>query len=79
MALLRLTAWLIVRYLPRIGRPRHPGVRLAVANMYRPGTLTPDVVLSLGLGLTVLVAVALVVGWWRGSWGNGGKGRGWVP
>ncbi len=62
MALLRFTAWLIMRYLPRLRRPRHPGVRLAIANMHRPGTLTPDVVLSLGLGLTVLVAVALVQG-----------------
>ncbi|MDH3714035.1 MAG: ABC transporter permease [Gammaproteobacteria bacterium] len=62
MALLRITAWLIMRWLPRVRRPRHPGVRLAIANMHRPGTLTPDVVLSLGLGLTVLVAVALVQG-----------------
>jgi putative ABC transport system permease protein len=62
MVLLRLTAWLIMYWLPRVRRPRHPGVRLALANMHRPGTLTPDVVLSLGLGLTVLVAVALVQG-----------------
>jgi len=62
MVLLRLTAWLIMHWLPRMKRPRHPGVRLAIANMHRPGTLTPDVVLSLGLGLTVLVAVALVQG-----------------
>lgn len=62
MVLLRLTAWLIMYWLPRVRRPRHPGVRLAIANMHRPGTLTPDVVLSLGLGLTVLVAVALVQG-----------------
>ncbi len=62
MAVLRLTAWLIVRYLPRLRTPRHPGIRLAVANLHRPGALTPDVVLSLGLGLTVLVVVALVQG-----------------
>ena len=35
---------------------------MAVANLYRPGNATTDVVLSLGLGLTVLVAVALVEG-----------------
>ncbi len=44
----------------RIGRPRLPWLRLAIANLYRPGAPTPSVVLSMGLGLTVLVAVALV-------------------
>ena len=33
---------------------------MAVSNLYRPGNATADIVLSLGLGLTVLVAVALV-------------------
>ncbi|MBX6323227.1 MAG: FtsX-like permease family protein, partial [Rhodospirillaceae bacterium] len=37
-----------------------PGLRLALANLTRPGAPTAGVVLSLGLGLTVLVAVALV-------------------
>ncbi|MFQ5972412.1 MAG: ABC transporter permease [Alphaproteobacteria bacterium] len=46
----------------RVGRVRHPGLRLALANLYRPGAPTPSVVLSLGLGLTVLVAVALIEG-----------------
>ena len=35
-------------------------MRMAVSNLYRPGNATADIVLSLGLGLTVLVAVALV-------------------
>ena len=39
-----------------------PRLRMAVSNLYRPGNATADVVLSLGLGLTVLVAVALVEG-----------------
>ena len=43
---------------PRLG----PRLRAAVSNLYRPGNATADVVLSLGLGLTVLVAVALVEG-----------------
>ena len=34
--------------------------RLAVVNIHRPGATTPGVVLSLGLGISVLVAVALV-------------------
>ncbi|MBM86307.1 MAG: glycosyl transferase family 1 [Rhodospirillaceae bacterium] len=40
--------------------PSRPGLRLAVANLHRPGSPTPSIVLSLGLGLTVLVTVALV-------------------
>ena len=39
-----------------------PRMRMAVSNLYRPGNATADIVLSLGLGLTVLVAVALVEG-----------------
>ena len=39
-----------------------PRMRMAVANLHRPGNATADIVLSLGLGLTVLVAVALVEG-----------------
>jgi putative ABC transport system permease protein len=45
-----------------VGRPRRPGLRLALANLHRPGAPTPSVVLSLGLGLTVLVAIALIQG-----------------
>lgn len=41
---------------------RRPGLRLALANLHRPGAATGSVVLSLGLGLTVLVAVALIQG-----------------
>jgi putative ABC transport system permease protein len=39
---------------------RLPWLRLAIANLHRPGAATPSVVLSMGLGLTVLVAVGLV-------------------
>src|SRR5690606_39963509 len=39
-----------------------PGLRLALANLHRPGATTPSVVQSLGLGLTVLVAVVLIQG-----------------
>ena len=51
---------LLLRLLRRLPSPRHPGLRLAMANLHRPGSATPSVVLSLGLGLTVLVTVALV-------------------
>ncbi len=38
----------------------HPTLRLALSNLYRPGAPTTSVVLSLGLGLSVLVSIALV-------------------
>ena len=46
----------------RAPRPRRPGLRLALANLHRPGAPTPQIVLSLGLGLTVLAATALIQG-----------------
>jgi len=59
---LRLVAdgirWL-ARRAPRV---RSTAVRLAIGNIYRPGALTPSVVLSLGLGLTLMVAIALIDG-----------------
>ena len=56
----RTAAWAtmaLARMAPRLSRPE---LRLALANIHRPGTQTPSVVLSLGLGMSVLVAVALV-------------------
>ncbi|MCO4317360.1 ABC transporter permease [Phyllobacterium sp. 21LDTY02-6] len=41
---------------------RSTALRLAVGNIHRPGALTPSVVLSLGLGLTLLVSLALIDG-----------------
>lgn len=55
-------ARLIVGVIRRLPRPRSPVVRLALANLSRPGAPTSSVVLSLGLGLTVLAAVALIEG-----------------
>jgi putative ABC transport system permease protein len=46
----------------KLGRPRRPLLRLALANLYRPGAPTAQIMLSLGIGLTVMVAVALVEG-----------------
>ncbi len=39
-----------------------PTLRLAFANLHRPGTATASVVLSMGLGLTLFVTVALIEG-----------------
>ena len=46
----------------RCPKPRRPGLRLALANLHRPGAPTVSAVASLGLGLTVLIAIALVEG-----------------
>lgn len=60
LAVFRLAAWGVIRAAKLAGRPRQPGLRLALANLYRPGAATDSVIASLGLGLAVLVAVALV-------------------
>ena len=44
----------------RLPRPRRPILRLALTNLHRPDASTRQIVLSLGIGLSVLVAVALV-------------------
>ncbi len=49
----------VARRLPRSGITM---LRLAIANIHRPGTLTPSVVLSLGLGLAVLVTITQIDG-----------------
>jgi len=52
------TMW-IARRLPR---QRSTSLRLAIANIHRPGALTPSVMLSLGLGLALLVTVVEIDG-----------------
>jgi putative ABC transport system permease protein len=61
-ALFRAAGAGIVLIARRLGRPRRPALRLALANLHRPGAPTANIFLSLGIGLTVLVAVALVEG-----------------
>src|SRR5262245_47128989 len=59
---LHLVARLVMLIARRMPRPGSTVVRLAVANIYRPGALTPTVVLSLGLGLALLVMVLEIDG-----------------
>ncbi|QFU15087.1 ABC transporter permease [Microvirga thermotolerans] len=59
-ALLRLVALGIMALARRLPRPRRTAPRLALANIHRPGALTPSLVLSLGLGITLLVTLALI-------------------
>ena len=60
LAIFRLAATAVMGIAKRVPRPRRTSWRLALANLHRPGTPTPSVVISLGLGLTVLAAVALI-------------------
>jgi putative ABC transport system permease protein len=55
--LLRFVAFVLMALARRAPRPRSTVWRLAIANIHRPGALTPTVVLSLGLGLALLVTV----------------------
>jgi putative ABC transport system permease protein len=57
---LRLVAVAAMALARRAPRPASVVWRLALANLSRPGALTPSVVLSLGLGVAALVALTLV-------------------
>src|SRR5207247_5912010 len=59
---LRLVATLIMALARRVPRPRNALLRLVLANVHRPGALTPTVVLSLGLGLALLVTLLEIDG-----------------
>lgn len=54
----------LARWVPKV---HSPALRLAIGNIHRPGALTSSVVLSLGLGLTLLAALALIEGNLRGN------------
>ncbi len=55
-ALGQLLIW-AMKKAPRIGRPEF---RLAINNIHRPGSPAPSVMLSLGLGLALIVTLALI-------------------
>ena len=57
---LRGVAWGAMAIAKRAPRARSVEWRMAIANLHRPGSPTPSVVISLGLGLAVLVALTLV-------------------
>ena len=58
----RLAAAGVTRLAKALPRPRGAKLRLALANLHRPGAPTASVVVSLGLGLTVMATVALIEG-----------------
>jgi putative ABC transport system permease protein len=59
---LRLLAFAAMALARRLPRPRSMALRLAIANIHRPGALTPSVMLSLGLGLALLVTLVEIDG-----------------
>ncbi|MFZ3034596.1 MAG: FtsX-like permease family protein, partial [Parvibaculum sp.] len=71
---LRLAAIGIMALAARVS-VRSASTRLALANLYRPGAPTPAVILSLGLGLTLLTTVSLIDGNLRGEIAHDLPGR----
>ncbi|WP_417424831.1 ABC transporter permease [Hoeflea sp.] len=59
-AVLRLVGHAVQAAARRFPTVRSTPLRLAIGNIHRPGALTPSVVLSLGLGLALLVTLALI-------------------
>lgn len=60
--LLRFIATAIMAGAKRLPQAPTPLLRLAIANLHRPGALTSTLVLSLGLGITLLVTLATIDG-----------------
>jgi putative ABC transport system permease protein len=73
--ILRGVATGITALAKRVPRPKSTEWRLAIGNIHRPDALTSAVVLSLGLGLTLLVALSLIDGNIREQLNRGLPGR----
>ena len=62
LALFAAGGWAVVRLAAVLPRPRAAWARLGLGNLHRPGTGAPLLLLSLGLGLSTLAALALIEG-----------------
>ncbi len=62
LALFRLGGTVLMLAARAGRRVRNPTVRLGLANLHRPGAATPLMLVSVGLGLSTLAAVALIQG-----------------
>lgn len=60
MALLRFVGIGIIALARRAPRSSNTALRMAIANIHRPGALTHSVVLALGLGLALLTTLTLI-------------------
>ena len=62
LLIFRLGAAALMAIARRLPHARRPALRLGLANLHRPGAPTPLMLVSLGVGLTVLSAIALIEG-----------------
>ncbi len=62
LVLFRAGGSMVMRLARLAPASRFPSIRLGIGNLYRPGTSTPLLLLSAGLGLSTLAAVALIQG-----------------
>lgn len=60
LALLHGAGRLLERLAARAPRFRHPVLRTAVANLHRPGNTAGQVVMAMGLGLSLFAAIAVI-------------------
>ncbi|MGH7234757.1 MAG: ABC transporter permease, partial [Nitrospiraceae bacterium] len=60
VAILTLAAGMLVRTLALFSGSRSLAVRYAIGNLYRPGSQTVGVMVSIGIGVMVIVAASLV-------------------
>ncbi len=60
LLLLALLGWLVRRSVAALPRPRSPLLRLALANLHRPGAPTGRLVVALGLGFTLVTTLAVI-------------------
>ena len=67
LGIFRAGAWGLMAGARRVRGLRTPWLRLGIANLHRPGSATPLLVVALGLGLATLTSVALIEGNIRGS------------
>ena len=60
VTVLTLAAWLLVRAIRGLPAPRSVAARHAIGNLYRPGSQAVGVMVSVGIGVMVIVAVSLL-------------------
>lgn len=60
LGLLKLAGMAVMKLAARAPHVKKNALRLAIAALHRPGSTAPAVILSLGLGLSVLVAVSQI-------------------
>ncbi len=58
--ILSASAFLIRKLARTVPRPKNPIFRIALSNIYRPGNSTSSIIMSMGLGLILFTAIALI-------------------